>query len=130
MKHVLSERVERGRMQNGEYASSRNDDFGFFHVRPDGSTSLLGIMMSAGSPEVPWEHVSVSTRIRLPTWGEMCWVKDQFWDPEEVVIQYHPRRSRYVNHHPYCLHLWRPLFVELPEPPTIAVGPHQGEVSP
>lgn len=66
-----------------------------------------------------WEHVSVSPKNqkRCPTWEEMCAIKDLFFDPEETVVQYHPAHSRYVNNHPYCLHLWRPVGAELPEPP-------------
>ena len=53
------------------------------------------------------EHVSVSLRRRCPTWDEMCMVKDIFWADEECVVQFHPPKSKYVNFHPYCLHLWR-----------------------
>lgn len=78
--------------------------------------------IDAGLPPPPWEHVSVSTRVRCPTWEEMCYVKSLFWDPEDLVIQIHPPESDYINEHPYCLHLWRPVGVELPRPPAIAVG--------
>ena len=27
-----------------------------------------------------------------------------------------------INNNEYCLHIWRPLNVELPEPPTILLG--------
>jgi len=70
-----------------------------------------------------WDHVSVSLRNRCPTWEEMCFVKDSFFDPEETVIQYHPPKSEYVNCHDYCLHMWRPQDVELPLPPGWMVGP-------
>ena len=67
-----------------------------------------------------WEHVSVSTYDRCPTWEEMCHVKKLFWDPDDVVIQLHPAEKNYVNNHPYTLHLWRKAgtndFVELPPP--------------
>ena len=69
-----------------------------------------------------WEHVSVSRRDRCPTWDEMCQIKALFWDDDDCVIQYHPPRSEYVNNHPYCLHLWRPIGVSLPMPPSIMVG--------
>lgn len=70
-----------------------------------------------------WEHVSVSLATRCPTWDEMCYVKSIFWDAEDCVIQYHPPESCYVNHHPYCLHLWRPVGKEIPQPPIWMVGP-------
>lgn len=66
-----------------------------------------------------WDHVSVTLchQKRCPTWEEMCAIKDLFFEAEEAVVQVHPRKSEYVNRHPYCLHLWRPLGVELPMPP-------------
>jgi hypothetical protein len=70
-----------------------------------------------------WEHVSVSLEDRTPLWEEMCAVKDIFWDEEETVIQFHPAKSSYVNHHPYCLHLWRRIDVNIGLPPTYMVGP-------
>lgn len=71
-----------------------------------------------------WEHVSVSRKDRCPTWEEMCIVKELFWtEPEDYVIQYHPPRSDYVNLHEYCLHLWRPIGIALPRPPSMLVGP-------
>lgn len=54
-----------------------------------------------------WEHVSVSSSNGIPTWGEMCKVRKLFWEDEELVIQFHPKKSEYVNLHPNCLHLWR-----------------------
>ena len=74
---------------------------------------------------VPWEHVSVQIfefgRHRIPTWVEMCKVKDIFWEEEECVIQYHPAKSEYVNCNPNVLHLWRPKDVSIPTPPKICV---------
>jgi hypothetical protein len=67
-----------------------------------------------------WEHVSVSLLdfpSRIPGWTEMCFVKDQFWEEEEVVVQYHPRLSEYVNCHPGVLHLWRRVDGGFPTPP-------------
>jgi len=62
-------------------------------------------------------------RTRTPNWAEMCFIKDIFWEEEEAVVQFHPPKSDYVNHHPYCLHLWRPVFSKLELPPSILVGP-------
>lgn len=70
-----------------------------------------------------WEHVSVSLKHRCPTWGEMCFIKGVFWDDEEAVVQFHPKKSEYVNYHPYCLHLWKRRGHEWVTPPKIFVGP-------
>ncbi len=71
-----------------------------------------------------WEHISVTVDAkRCPTWEEMCFVKDLFWDKEDMVIQYHPAKNDYVDDHPFCLHLWRPTGnVTIPSPPTNLVG--------
>ena len=52
----------------------------------------------------------------------MCAVKDAFWDKDECCIQYHPAEKDYVNNHPYCLHIWKPINQEIPMPPSIMVG--------
>lgn len=72
-----------------------------------------------------WRHVSVSLigDKRTPRWETMCVVKDLFWDDEDVVVQFHPKKSEYVNHHPGCLHLWQPTEVAIPTPNPIMVGP-------
>lgn len=75
-----------------------------------------------------WEHVSVTVAqrgknaSRCPTWEEMCWIKDQFWSEDEVVIQYHPAKSDYVSMHHFCLHLWKPTTIQLPTPDPLMVG--------
>jgi|HubBroStandDraft_2_1064218.scaffolds.fasta_scaffold35064_3 hypothetical protein len=70
-----------------------------------------------------WDHVSVGVAGKhLPSWGVMCQVKDMFFEDDEVVIQYHPAKSMYVNNHPGILHLWRPQAQQLPLPPTWMVG--------
>ena len=43
----------------------------------------------------------------------MCFIKDVVWDEEDVVIQYHPQKSEYVTLHGHCLHLWRPVGIEV-----------------
>ena len=63
----------------------------------------------AGNNEDGWEHVSIELYARrLPTWEEMCYVKDLFWDDEEEVVQIHPKKSQYVDM-TEALHLWRPV---------------------
>ena len=68
-----------------------------------------------------WDHVSVSRKNRCPNWKEMCFIKDMFFDDEEVVIQYHPAKSEYVNDNENCLHLWKPQNIEFPMPDAIMV---------
>ncbi len=65
-----------------------------------------------------WEHVSVSLKKRKenPSWDIMNRIKNMFWEEEDTVFQFHPPKSQYVNFHPYCLHLWRPIGKEIPLP--------------
>lgn len=76
-----------------------------------------------------WEHVSVSPykHSYTPSWDEMCRLKDMFWNDDEVVVQYHPAKSEYVNNMPNCLHLWRPINETMPTPPSIMVGIRNGQ---
>lgn len=103
---------------NGDNGDDQN---GAFMVKaPTGR--LIYIIASNGDG---WDHVSVSPAEmfdqKTPTWEEMCFVKDLFFEPEETVIQYHPPRSRYINTHPGCLHLWRPQEASIPLPPMFLV---------
>lgn len=109
--HMLAER-HRVAGQSGD----RNGQF----IIPYATTGVtLAVIASDG---MGWEHVSVSTRRRTPNWREMEYVCRLFWHDEEAVMQLHPPRSRWVDNHPYCLHLWRPLLDHIPPPPSILVG--------
>lgn len=68
-----------------------------------------------------WEHVSVSRAGRCPTWDEMARVKALFWADDETVVEFHPRADKYIDVHPYCLHLWRQTGVEYRLPPPACV---------
>lgn len=116
-----SDKIERGRILTGDYKTLPRMHNGAFDVIGPCATRLL-IIATHGTDGKPWwEHVSVSTERRPPNWQEMCFVKDEFWEPEEWVVQYHPAKSEYKNVHPYTLHLWRPRDVELPTPPRLYV---------
>lgn len=114
--HVPNQhRVRKGLMASGD--ANGNNGLFFICVRP-GHDPMRAIAADGDG----WEHVSVSYPNRCPTWAEMCHVKDLFWDPEDAVMQLHPPESEYVNNHPYCLHLWRPVGQAIPTPPSWMVG--------
>ena len=100
---------------HGDMGDAHN---GFAIVKINGMA--VKIMFSNGGG---WDHVSVSTSVRCPTWPEMCIVKDRFFEPDDVVVQFHPRASEYRNCHIYCLHLWRCQYQEFPTPDPIMVAP-------
>ncbi len=74
-----------------------------------------------------FEHLSVSTPIKTPTWEQMCKMKDIFWREDEVCMQLHPKKEEYVNNMPYCLHIWKPIEKEIPTPPSIMEGFRKGK---
>lgn len=84
-----------------------------------------GVYFFIASWGMGWEHVSVSRPKYkgCPSWEVMCFVKDIFWFGHEAVMQLHPPDKDYVNFHPNCLHLWRPIGKEIPLPPASLVGP-------
>jgi hypothetical protein len=120
--------VECGRYLNGYYGTPPNSGcMGAYEVRRQGVK--LVILATDGTTDIDgeegqnWEHVSVSTSYRTPSWAEMQWVKEQFWNDDEVAFQLHPAKKDYVNLHPYCLHLWRHTILPCPLPPSGTVGP-------
>ena len=101
-----------------EIKKEGKDGFGgTFYERK--SRCYLNFIMSWGAG---WEHCSVSMPTRCPSWEQMCAIKDLFFKEEECCVEYHPAKDDYVNNHPYCLHIWRPINEDLPKPPSIMVG--------
>src|SRR6187431_121014 len=120
---------EKHRITTGFLSSQKEDGnncafkcaFAFVGLDSRLLVSQLNVIASDG---MGWEHVSVSLPDRCPTWDEMNFAKDIFWDDDDFVIQIHPVMDDYVNNHPYCLHLWRKAgkneFCQLP--PNSMVG--------
>ena len=122
MKKILTSAIESRRIRNGPLASDASlGNNGAFVFRKDGAE--INCIVSDGKG---WDHVSVSVydpRPRVPTWDEMCWVKDQFFADEETVIQFHPKKSEYLNACPFCLHMWRKQDGEHELPPWWMIAP-------
>ena len=111
---------EKFRIKTGLMSSCRKDgNKGVFIIPQKKNKPDLTVVASDGAG---WEHVSVSTSIRTPTWSEMCKIKDLFWGDECCVLQFHPPRADYINNHPFCLHLWRNPSDEVKTPPWQLVG--------
>jgi hypothetical protein len=115
---------ERYRVLDGPMGSDPGIPAGAFVVDScEAGWSLVLIADDGRAPghETDWEHVSVRAesrrRSRIPTWREMAQIKDLCWDDDDVVVQFHPAKSEYVNQHPHVLHLWRPVRDPLPVPP-------------
>lgn len=92
------------------------------------ASSITTVFWVIVSDQDGWDHVSAHVAFptrnrdpRVPTWEEMCLVKSLFFDPEESAMQLHPKASKYINHHAYVLHLWRPHNRSIPMPPLYMV---------
>jgi hypothetical protein len=93
---------------------------GAFYLRVRPSPVRVYVIASDGGG---WDHVSVSvaSERRLPTWGEMAYIRRLFFHDDETVMQLHPPLSEYVNN-AEVLHLWRPQNDIIPLPPRWMVG--------
>lgn len=122
------EHFEEYRVTSGDFGtlpgSGRN---GVFRVK----TRRKNVAFCIVSDGAGWEHVSVHIRFpnkhgtmlnRTPSWSEMCQIKAIFWSDSECVMQLHPPEEDYVNNHPNCLHLWKPVGQEIPRPEKWLVG--------
>jgi len=111
--NLLIEQYRRSHPLLGSSPAGAN--YGFFVI--ERISGDLRVISSGSDGEFGWEHVSVSLEDRLPTWDELRLVKDLFWDDEETVIQFIPKKSRYVNYCKTCLHLWKKVGVDHELPP-------------
>ena len=57
-----------------------------------------------------YDHVSVTPKHKtyMPTWDDMCLLKDIFFKEQEEAYQFHPPTGHNVNTIHNCLHLWKP----------------------
>jgi hypothetical protein len=110
---------EKFRVINGIMGSDASYGNNGAFIIPLRHSQKVQVIASTG---LGWEHVSVSRQDRCPTWEEMCQIKNIFWDEDDCCIQFHPPKSEYVNNHPFCLHIWRPLDAVIPMPDSILVG--------
>lgn len=123
----FSPKLEACRLRGGHHDSNPGDPYGAFLI--DGPCGEKLVMIAHNGRDTThkdrklrgWEHVSVSTRDRVPNWSEMCFVKDLFWAEDECVVQFHPPKSDYINIHPYVLHLWRSIRKQFPMPPVALI---------
>lgn len=100
------------------YGRSGDSKGGVFRMKFNGQP--LAVIASVGEG---WDHVSVSCPDRIPTWDEMEYIKRRFFEDDETAMQLHVPPGEHIDCCRNCLHLWRPLDVDIPRPPPIMVGP-------
>lgn len=125
MRNLYSQEINRYRRMDASvlefFGSYGNEKEGVFSVPV--KTHSSGYLKVIASSDGGWDHVSASFPDRCPWWEEMSLLKDLFFLPHELVVQFHPPKAMYVNHHPYTLHLWRSHTYDFKLPPTWMVGP-------
>jgi hypothetical protein len=123
MRDLLDPAVDRYRRRSVDviqaYGSLGGATEGVFDVsNPWQPGEKLQVIASSGDG---WDHVSVSLPTRTPSWREMEFIKRLFFKPDEVALQFHVPATDHINIHPNCLHIWRPIDVEIPLPPKVFV---------
>lgn len=117
----LNPRVQRVKIRGLGRGTDRD---GYYILRTGTLASEPYLRVIVSIDGLGWDHVSVSPSVpgRCPTWEEMSLVRHVFFLPEETVYQIHAPISEHVNHHPWCLHLWRSTREDMPRPPAELVG--------
>lgn len=104
--------------------------YGMFSIPIPKKKQTVAIIIANDGTEGGWEHVSCHVRIaqgtrppimRVPSYDELCWLKDLFWESHECAMQFHVPKTDHINRHQHCLHLWRRAGANCELPPTIMV---------
>lgn len=63
---------------------------------------------------VGWDHVSAhiisvesGSLNRTPNNEEMQFLRNIFFEDEDVVVEFHPAKKDYINNYSYALHMWK-----------------------
>jgi hypothetical protein len=109
MRTAPNKAVEPYRIKNSPLSGEGN--YGAFAITTAPPPWYFQVIISDGGG---WDHVSVCLRssknpdeYQTPSWSAMCYIKSLFFSDDETVVQFHPKKSEYVNCHPCVLHLWR-----------------------
>jgi hypothetical protein len=62
-----------------------------------------------------WTHLSFSRKNRMPSYNDMVLVKAVFIGSDKDAIMVLPRKSKHVNIHNFCLHLFTTDVMPLPD---------------
>ncbi len=79
-----------------------------YALRETGGGLRVPIDCSAKADGNQWIHVSFSRKAWAPNHADTVKVKDAFIVNRYAYVVY-PPSDRYVNIHPFCLHLWAKL---------------------
>jgi hypothetical protein len=84
---------------------------------------LTVIVTTADFPDGrDWMHISCSRKDRLPSFDDLKFAKSTFAGDGRYAYQVFPPADKYVNIHPFSLHLWAPLNGAPPLPDFTSGG--------
>lgn len=76
-----------------------------FYKLPNGCR--VGVSAFAHDGHI-WIHASISRRDRVPSYDDLCMLKNVVFGPNRICAQVFECEKNHVNIHPFCLHLWGP----------------------
>lgn len=82
-------------------------EMGFCYGRTDGLRVIIS--WEEERDNRLWLHASLSRQSRVPSYQDMCDVKELFIGRKKKAIQVFPSEDEHVNIHPNVLHLWHCL---------------------
>lgn len=127
--HLLDEFRDTSAAVVRVFGNTGDQNNGVFHIPSPIDRAPMTVIASTGEG---WEHISASRANRCPNWPEMEFIKRLFFMNHECAMQLHPPIKDYVDGSVLggralnTLHIWRPMNVPIPRPPTWMVGPHTG----
>ena len=120
MKRLRELNAYRDKAWERALGSLGNDVGGCFKVKSESRQgTVLAVVASSAEG---WDHVSVSTPLRCPNWAEMEQIKRLFFKEDEVAMQLHVKPDNHISVHNFCLHIWRPIYAQIPMPPSWMVA--------
>lgn len=80
----------------------------FYRGSPPRGLNVLVTLDGARAEHGLWLHASISRARSLPSWDDVVDAKGVVFE-DRPVVQVLPPRKYWVNHHPFCLHLFERL---------------------
>ena len=88
---------------------TRINGFSFIGKKEQAAGLTVIVSVDKELDDKHWLHVSMSRKNRIPTYTDMCLVKDIFIGTDKKAIQVFPKEREKVNLMEYCLHLFHCL---------------------
>lgn len=104
--------AESYRIRHGRLGSDDSFDSNGYFLVPYKEEFLLCLISDSGG----WDHVNISLPARTPNWEEIEFVRDIFFDAQDIVVIYSPPRLFPYVTNPFHIHMWRRQGHQFPIP--------------